>query len=397
MIGKIKRISKSEIEQNSRSQNEFIDKSVPYTHIIPGEVVKVSLFTTQEGRIMKVKMLLHRDVQVGDKFAARSAQKSTCGILERRAPFNKYGDTPQIIINVCSVGKRLTPSHFTVSGNGLLATYLRENIDSTAFNGMDVQTDIIDKLKKYGCKYAGDQTLYNGYTGMRIKSKIYMAVEPYQRLPHMSSNKNYARTSGAIQQKTKQPQQGRSKMGGLKYGEMETHAVEAHGACAINKEFMYDHSDAYQRILSEETKHWCSGNMKIKKYDDGKKSIKLCIQQLPWITHVINIYLEGIGISVNEYTDSDINENVIFATKDNLYNTPPFITKYEKTKLIGTRSMMLSYGAPTFIDDTDYTNIHDVVYEEYNRGKLDNMFIHRILPGGKEKLKVQVGLLSKIY
>jgi len=397
IIGKVKKISKSQIEKNVNSHNEYIDKSIIYTHIISGQVTKVTMKNTQEGKVMKVKIIQYRKVQIGDKFAARSAQKSTAGQIfyRNRGPHDELGNVPQILINVCAIGKRLTPSHCIVSGQGLLAVKLSEFLDSTSFNGIDIQKDVIDRLKECGFEYAGDKYLYNGYTGTRIKSRIYVAVKGYQRLPHMSANKVYARYSGSIQQKTKQPQHGRSKQGGLKYGEMATHSLQAHGLGSTHKEYTYNHSDSFERIISEDTNHWCAGNKKIKRYNDNNRNVKMCVQKLPWTTHMVDIYIEGLGISVDTKMDDGIKEAVT-ATPENFYGTPPYMTKYEKSKLLGARATHLSRNAKSFIDDTGFKSAINVVYTEFDNGKLDNMIIYRRLPGGRKFVKIKVGYLCKL-
>jgi len=397
IIGKVKKISKSQIEQNRNSDKEYIDKSILYTHMIPGQVVKVMVLNTQEGKVIKVKIIQYRKVQIGDKFAARSAQKSTAGqiFIHNRGPFDEYGNVPQILANVCSIGKRLTTSHCSVSGQGLLAVKLSKFLDSTAFNKLNIQKDIIDQLKACGFKYAGDKYLYNGYTGKRMKSKIYVAIEGYQRLPHMATNKVYARSSGSIQQKTKQPQHGRSRMGGLKYGEMESHSMQAHGACSIHKEITYDHSDSFSRIVSEDSKHWCAGNTKIKQYNDKSRNVRMCTNNVPWTTTSVEMDMEAMGISVNLKMEDDTNKkNPLIATASNFHGTLPFILKVEKTKLLSARATHLSRNAKSFIDDTGFKSPIDVVYAEYDQGKLDDMFIYRKLPGGKKWVKVRVGLFS---
>ena len=48
---------------------------------------------------------------------------------------------------------------------------------------------------------------------------------------------------------TRQPAEGRSRDGGLRYGEMEKDAIVAHGASRFNKGRLYDASDAFKVIV----------------------------------------------------------------------------------------------------------------------------------------------------
>jgi DNA-directed RNA polymerase II subunit RPB2 len=60
------------------------------------------------------------------------------------------------------------------------------------------------------------------------------------------SDKVHSRNSGPKVNLTRQPAEGRSRDGGLRYGEMERDGICSHGASSFNKERLYDVSDAYE-------------------------------------------------------------------------------------------------------------------------------------------------------
>jgi len=62
--------------------------------------------------------------------------------------------------------------------------------------------------------------------------------------------------------------------------------------------------------------------------------------------------------------------------------TTPYITKYEKTKIIGKRAVQLSNGAVPLIDIKDMIDPLKIAFEEYKQKKIPIIII-RTLPDGR--------------
>ena len=195
----------------------------------------------------KVRLRTIRKPIIGDKFSSRHGQKGTIGniIPECDMPFLPSGLKPDIIINPHAIPSRMTIAQLkeTVLGKTLLELGLFG--DGTSFGKFDIK-DICKELQKVGYESNGNELLYNGLTGEQIETSVFFGPVFYQRLKHMVSDKHHSRSIGPMVNLTRQPAEGRSKDGGLRFGEMERDCMCSHGASRFTKGRMYDASDAFR-------------------------------------------------------------------------------------------------------------------------------------------------------
>ena len=194
----------------------------------------------------KVKIRNLRKPVIGDKFSSRHGQKGTIGniIPECDMPFMENGLKPDIIINPHAIPSRMTIAQLKETLLGKVLLNLGLFGDGTSFGNFEIK-DICKKMSDCGYESNGNDILYNGLTGEQIESNIFMGPVFYQRLKHMVSDKYHSRSIGPMVQLTRQPAEGRSRDGGLRYGEMERDCMCSHGAARFNKGRLYDASDKF--------------------------------------------------------------------------------------------------------------------------------------------------------
>ena len=166
-------------------------------------------------------------------------------------PFTKDGICPDIIINPHAIPSRMTIAQLIECILGKLACQSGNLGNGTAFDRVDIE-QLKHNLLHYGFEKNGNEILYNGKTGEQIKTSIFMGPTYYQRLKHMSTDKIHSRSSGPIVTLTRQPAEGRSSHGGLRFGEMERDCMIAHGASTFLKERIIDVSDKYEMFICKQ-------------------------------------------------------------------------------------------------------------------------------------------------
>ncbi|XP_024007983.1 DNA-directed RNA polymerase I subunit 2 [Eutrema salsugineum] len=200
-----------------------------------------------------------RNPIIGDKFSSRHGQKGVCSQLwpDIDMPFNGVtGMRPDLIINPHAFPSRMTIAMLLESIGAKGGSLRGEFVDATPFrdavkkpNGEEksesslLVDDLGSMLKEKGFNYYGTETLYSGYLGVELKCEIFMGPVYYQRLRHMVSDKYQVRSTGLVDQLTRQPIKGRKRGGGIRFGEMERDAMLAHGASYLLHDRLHTSSD----------------------------------------------------------------------------------------------------------------------------------------------------------
>ena len=219
--------------------------------------------------ICKVKLRALRPPRIGDKFSSRHGQKGTIGnvIPERDMPYTQNGIKPDIIINPHAIPSRMTIAQLKETLMGKILVELGLFGDGTSFEDFSVEF-LRKELLKLNYECSGNELLYNGMTGEQLESSIFIGPCFYQRLKHMVIDKQHSRSIGPMVNLTRQPAEGRSRDGGLRFGEMERDCMVSHGASRFTKERVYDVSDKF-------VVHACNDCGKIAAYN-SKKGIYKC-------------------------------------------------------------------------------------------------------------------------
>ena len=170
----------------------------------------------------KVRLRNVRKPIIGDKFSSRHGQKGTIGniIPEEDMPFTRDGVRPDIIINPHAIPSRMTIGQLKETVLGKVLVELGLFGDGTSFGEFDVKS-ICGELLNVGYEARGNELMYNGLTGEQLECNIFIGPVFYQRLKHMVSDKTHSRSIGPMVNLTRQPAEGRSRDGGLRFGEME--------------------------------------------------------------------------------------------------------------------------------------------------------------------------------
>lgn len=271
-----------------------MDMSLVVKQSEEGVVERVVIVNNEDGlKCVKIKIRQMRIPEMGDKVASRAAQKGTIGLTVQQhdMPFSSSGIVPDIIINPHCMPSRMTIGQLIECITGKVSSLEFCTADATPFRKATVE-EISERLARHGFHRHGKERLFNGHTGEPIDTMIFMGPTYYQRLKHMVLDKIHARSHGNIQLLTRQPLEGRSRDGGLRFGEMERDAMIAHGNSAFLKDRLLDQSDAHTANLC--TQCGLIGS----DLCQNCGSMDFCKINMPYATNIFTQELEAIGMSI---------------------------------------------------------------------------------------------------
>jgi DNA-directed RNA polymerase II subunit RPB2 len=284
-------IGKVLITNSKNNADEVSDNSLIIKKGEEGYIERVVTSISPNGyKLVKIIIRTVRIPEVGDKFASRAAQKGTCGMIynQEDMPWTSSGITPDIIINPHCMPSRMTINQLMESVLGKSCALEGTFGDATPFtsSSVGVANDLCNRLGMNDFERTGTEPLYNGMTG-EFMGDVFIGPVYYQRLKHLVSEKIHARAQGPNATMTRQPLEGRSREGGLRFGEMERDCIIAHGASRFLKERLFEQSDPYNAMICEECGNFATSSIKCKSCNTDKIAkvhmpyvSKLVIQEL---------------------------------------------------------------------------------------------------------------------
>lgn len=198
-----------------------------------------------------------RNPVIGDKFSSRHGQKGVCSQLwpDIDMPFSGVtGMRPDLIINPHAFPSRMTIAMLLESIAAKGGALHGKFVDATPFSNTMKEAEsesesssLVDELGSMlttcGFNHHGVEVLYSGVYGTELTCEIFIGPVYYQRLRHMVSDKFQVRSTGQVDQITRQPIKGRKRGGGVRFGEMERDSLLAHGAAYLLHDRLHTSSD----------------------------------------------------------------------------------------------------------------------------------------------------------
>ncbi len=244
----------------------------------------------QISEVIKIKLLIHKAIQVGDKVCGRHGNKGVISkiVPKQDMPFMADGTPIDIVLNPLGVPSRMNLGQILETNLGFISYKLGmefkqmlkiyewsdnkelflemmfpkiceiyPNVMKFSFNtilklihelanGVNISCSLFDvsinKLIKEFNRRSSilniQFQLYDGITGLPFDNKSTVGIIYILKLNHLVDNKICARSVGPYSAITYQPLKGKTNKGGQKLGEMEIWTLQSYGVAYLIKEVL---------------------------------------------------------------------------------------------------------------------------------------------------------------
>lgn len=248
------------------SKTDIRDNSIIYRHG-PSVVDAAWVCINKDGKQrVVIRTREHRLPRPGDKFSSRHGQKGVIGKVIEHAdmPYRKDGLVPDIIVNPHAIPSRMTIGHLLETLLGTAAVIAGTVADGSSFRNVsitEIQKECEALIEKNNDGVIMDglcrSKMICGISGRELKTQCFVGITWYQKLKHMVRDKEHVRTTGPVAIMTRQPLEGRSRGGGLRFGEMELQCLLAYGCAHNTQEFLFAKSDPYRAFYCRKCGDLC--------------------------------------------------------------------------------------------------------------------------------------------
>ena len=293
-------ISRNTFANTRAGTMEDIDNSVEVIGRPNQYVSSVNINRSESGSLLyRLKTCSNVPLGIGEKVASRCGQKGIISSLipGTDLPFTRNGIKPDLLFTPHGIFSRMTFGHLLEMIAGKVAALKGKRIPSTAFSTViQSEEELREMLLKSGLSDDGTEQFYNGKTGEKIKTKLFSGIIYYMRLYHLAMEKIHARDYGPVHLLTLQPTEGKSREGGLRFGEMERDSILGYGGSKIIKDRL--EIDTISALVCKTCNGMVDERSFLKKCNlCNSKDVGYC--RIPYSFYLLRNELFSMGMSIN--------------------------------------------------------------------------------------------------
>lgn len=320
-------------------------------------VIKIETFPNDEKdpRVVKVYLVQHNEIEVGDKINMGHGQKGTISRIMRDEdmPFictgPMAGVSPDVIMNphcmkrntmglmlemLWSKARAIAPAQVDIYDT------IFKQVNEQVQDVKSIHLDDVDFLQQYdicrqvlqdvGLMSGGQEVMRMGTTGQLIQTHIYTGDAYMRTLPQVVRDKIRHRSRGPINELTRATTSGKKFNGGLKIDEQLLWSLHAYGVKHLENSLMYDNTNKFAVFycIQCNVQATCCTDISFYMCPSCQSSEHIRRIPMPYIGHLIMEELYSVGFGIRPIFDTEESSAVV--------------TEFDETRLIEDFQRLMS-------------------------------------------------------